>query len=216
MKDYEWSNRGTSFANRIHVTSDPLQTRPAHFVKELMNNYLKEARLTFLFVHWQQNNVIPFLGNKKVLLKFDQCFQYEIVSRRICFQNYDEHAALNQHLIHITKWTIFKRKIKLEFGPCAGLEQATYNGCVGVMCKAWQIIFKIISTISGNNWMRLQPGIITRKKNIVFTNTEIGYAMKTATPMLFFLYLKNSCEFCTGSKLSGDGALIHSGEDSAC
>lgn len=87
IKDYERSQRGGSSGNRMYVISGPKQVRPADFNKELRNSYFKEALVKFLINHWQQQEMIPFLQNKKVLLNFDRCYQYELQNETILFSD---------------------------------------------------------------------------------------------------------------------------------
>jgi len=92
IKDYERSLRGGISADRNYVISGPDQTRPTDFVKELKNSKFKEALVNFLIVHWQSNEIVPFLSNKKMLLNFDQCYQYEVENEYVLFSVNDNYT----------------------------------------------------------------------------------------------------------------------------
>ena len=84
IKDYERSLRGGA-SQYDYVISGPDQTRPTDFSKELKNSKFKEALVNFLIVHWQSEEMIPYIVNKKILLNFDQCYEYEVCNECLVF-----------------------------------------------------------------------------------------------------------------------------------
>lgn len=59
--------------------SGPSQTRPTDFMKSLQNIKFKEALVTFLAKQFQNNDMIPTVGTKKIYLTSDErCYSNRV------------------------------------------------------------------------------------------------------------------------------------------
>lgn len=63
IKDSEHALRDTSEKRDYHITGEE-QNRPTDFVKELHNIRFKEALVKFLIIHWERDEMAPFLKTK--------------------------------------------------------------------------------------------------------------------------------------------------------
>lgn len=75
IKNYERSIRNDASYSRPHfITEDgPV---PTNFLKELRNNQFKDALVKFFINHWSSDELLPFIGNKKIYLNYDNCYVY--------------------------------------------------------------------------------------------------------------------------------------------
>ncbi|XP_066595439.1 uncharacterized protein [Prorops nasuta] len=95
IKDYERSTRATGVSHRNYVITGPEQIRPVDFVKELRNDKFKEALIRFLILHWNNNEMAPFIRNKTILLNFDYCYMYKVdESNNVVRTNNDDFSCI--------------------------------------------------------------------------------------------------------------------------
>ncbi|GFX06323.1 uncharacterized protein TNCV_505421 [Trichonephila clavipes] len=78
------------------VSIGPNQVRQHNFAGELKNTQFKKALVKFFIYHWANNNMFPFIGNKTIYLRFDNCYSYRIVNNQV-IRSIEESLSCEEH-----------------------------------------------------------------------------------------------------------------------
>lgn len=79
IKDYERNKRGSASEKQYIITADMKLT--STLLVELRNSNFKKTFVRFLIEHWKLDEMAPYLGNKTVLLNYDQCYEYKQITK---------------------------------------------------------------------------------------------------------------------------------------
>ncbi|KAG8179171.1 hypothetical protein JTE90_024375 [Oedothorax gibbosus] len=90
IKDYERFLRHESTYLEFIITG-PDQVRPSDFAKELKNIRFKQALADFLILHWSTDEMVPFIGNKNIVVNFKRCHSLTVINNAI-MSDIDENA----------------------------------------------------------------------------------------------------------------------------
>lgn len=88
IKDYERSSRNQELVDRPHVISEN-SNRPPDFNKELRNPRFKKALIEFFINHWANDEMLPYIGDKKFLLNYDKFYVY---------QKREDHSGIEKNI----------------------------------------------------------------------------------------------------------------------
>lgn len=73
IKDYERFSRNQGTVHYPRKVSEN-SNRPTDFNKELRNLFFKKAPVEFFIEHWKNDEMLPYIGDKKLLLNYDECY----------------------------------------------------------------------------------------------------------------------------------------------
>lgn len=95
IKDYERSLRNESTQLEFSI-SGPDQVRPSDFAKELKNIRFKEALIDFFIRHWSTDEIVPFIGNKNIVVNFKNCHSFSVINNAVV-SSIDENLSCPEH-----------------------------------------------------------------------------------------------------------------------
>lgn len=95
IKDYERSLRNESTQLEFSI-SGPDQVRPSDFAKELKNICFKEALIDFFIRHWSTDEIVPFIGNKNIVVNFKNCHSFSVINNAVV-SSIDENLSCPEH-----------------------------------------------------------------------------------------------------------------------
>lgn len=82
IKDHEHTLRGRVEGQNYSINS-PDQLRLANFANELKNINFKNALIEFICNDWENNYMVPFIGEKTIYINHDICYKYEKQDEKI-------------------------------------------------------------------------------------------------------------------------------------
>ncbi|KAG8177889.1 hypothetical protein JTE90_001720 [Oedothorax gibbosus] len=95
IKDYERFLRHESTDLEFTITG-PDQVRPSDFAKELKNIRFKQALADFLILHWSTDEMVPFIGNKNIVVNFKKCHSFTVINNAVV-SDIDESLTCPDH-----------------------------------------------------------------------------------------------------------------------
>lgn len=95
VRDYERSLRQEAIQLDSSITGAD-QVRPFNFSKELKNIRFKQSLVDFFIQHWTLDEMVPFIGNKRIFINFKQCHSYMDKENKV-ISSVDDDLSCPEH-----------------------------------------------------------------------------------------------------------------------